>query len=765
MSQDLSQSPNRPSTPGTKGTGSNGSGGYGNYGNYGNYGSAGYGGYGGYGAASYGQPGAQRALLDYLLIIRERKWYIITVFLMIFAAVVAYTLSQTRLYQSTASIQVLRRESIVMEMQRVQDNDVRTAEDLNTQVKVLESMAIIDKVADKLTGPRLAAFTAPYVVKDGPPVSVAKILLLNRKIVPARLSLVIAIQYTHPDPVIAAQVANYFVEEYITYNSRMRVADSMRAGDDLRLPAEHQKQKVEQMALVLQAYREKNNLVSLDERKVIVTEKLKALNLYVTQTNAHRQDAQIRWNQIQDLTARGGDLLSLDFISSQPNIGNLVLQLSTQKIVVAQLRERYRDLHPKMLAAVNQLTETTRELQRAVANAAATMESAYQAAVRNDTEAKRSLASAEEESIRLDRFAVDYGNQARDYQINEKLLQSMVSRMGETKMSSSIETQNARVLDLAAPAKNPIYPNKLLNLALGLIGGLALGLACAFFVAYIDDRVKSSFDIESVIGLPLIGIIPLIDLESKFEKSHVVDNLLDKRAAEAFFALRAELQLKDTSKAARNILITSTVPGEGKTFVATNLAMTLASHGERTLLLDCDLRKPNIHKQLNLENLRGVLDYCEGKGKLDDLLVKNYRPNLDVLTTGGRANRPTQILNSKVFEEMISETGKRYDRVIVDTPPLAAVTDALIVLPLMDVSLFSIFFNKVHRNAAQHCAQQLLNANVPCVGAILNGLNVDVSGYYYAQYYDQSYKEYFGETSVKKKGSGDKTAAAKSTLS
>jgi capsular exopolysaccharide synthesis family protein len=748
MSSDLSTPTNRSSEPGQKISGPSGGGGYSHYGNYGGYGVPGY---GGYGAPGYGEPVAQRAFLDYILIIRERKWYIITVFLVIFSAVVAFTLSQTRLYQSIASIQVLRRESIIMQVQSVQDNDIRTAEDLNTQVKVLESMAIIEKVAAKLKGADLAAFTAPYLEPDSLSLSLTKIILANRKIVPARLSLVIVIQYTHPDPVVAALVANYFVEEYINYNSRMRVADSLRAVDDLKIPAELQKQKVEQMALALQIYREKNNLVSLDERKSIVTDKLKALNLYATQTNARRQDAQIRWNQIQEITAKRGDLLSLEFIGGQPNIMSLVQQLSLQQIVVAQLRERYREQHPKMVAAVNQLTTTSSELKRAVENASATIESAYQTALRNDTEARHSLASAEEESIRLDRYAVDYSNQARDYQINEKLLQSMVARMGETKMSSSMETQNARVLDYGALAKKPIYPNQPLNYALGVLGGLAIGLAFAFFVAYIDDRVKSSFDIESIVGLPLIGIIPYLSIESKNKKSQVVDNLLDKRAAEGFFALHAGLQLKDETKTARNFLITSTVPGEGKTFVATNLALTFASHGERTLLIDCDLRKPNIHKQLELENLRGVIDCCEGTAKLDEVIVKNFRPHLDVLPSGGRAKSPTQLLNSKAFEVFIAEIGKRYDRVIIDTPPLAAVTDALIVLPLMNVSLFCIYFNKVPRKSAQHCAQQLMNANVPCAGAILNGLNLAVSGYYYQQYYDQSYKEYFGESVGEKK--------------
>jgi capsular exopolysaccharide synthesis family protein len=312
-------------------------------------------------------------------------------------------------------------------------------------------------------------------------------------------------------------------------------------------------------------------------------------------------------------------------------------------------------------------------------------------------------------------------------------------------MSSNILTQNARIVDKAqvSPANKPISPNVPLNLGLGVVGGLGLGLAFAFFVAFVDDRVKSSFDIEGVVGLPLIGIIPEIKKLEQVERAQVVANNSDRQVSEAFLTLHSSLRLKDESKAAKCFLTTSTIPGEGKSFTTTNLALTFAAHGEKVIVVDCDLRKPNIHKSFRLENLKGVIDVCSGKATLDDVIVRNVHPNLDVLPSGGRAKNPTQVLNSKPFEQMVADLRKRYDRVFVDTPPLAAVSDALIILPLVDGSLFTIFFNKVRRKAAQFAAKRLLDSNVPNFGAVLNGLNLAVSGYYYAQYYDKSYKDYY----------------------
>ena len=709
---------------------------------YSGYSTAGYGyGYGyGYGGDS-GNP-VQRSFQDYVLILRERIWYIVVVFLVVFSSALVFTLSQTKIYQSVATIQILRRDPSITHFQEVVDSEIRSTEDLNTQVKLMESGTIVEKVASHFTGEELKQFMAPYE-KDG--MTIEDVLFANRKIIPQRLTLIIQVAYQHPDRMLASKVANLFVDEFIAFNSRIRTDESMKAVEDLKARAEDQKKKVEEMALKLQTYRENNKMVSLDQRKDIVTETLKALNLNVTQTSQHFKEAQIRWNQVQEARAKGSDLTDLPFIASQPLIVQLTQQLSTQKIAIAQLQQHYRAKHPKMIEAMNELAQTNLELTRAIDAACAQVQSDYETSLRIDNEAKASLTRQETTSLSLDRYGVEYENQDRELQINEQILQTILARARETSMTSTIETQNARIVDRAqpSPAETPISPNVALNLALGLVGGLGAGLAFAFFVAFIDDRVKSSFDIESVVGLPLVGIIPQIKKMEQSEKAQIVINNSDRQVSEAFLTLHSALRLKDESKNAKCILTTSTIPGEGKSFTTTNLALTFASHGEKVIVVDCDLRKPNIHKSFKIENLKGVIDVCSGSATLDDVIVKGLHPNLDVLPAGGRAKNPTQILNSKAFELMLSDLRKRYDRVFVDTPPLAAVSDALIILPLVDGSIFAIFFNKVRRKAAQFAAKKLLDANVPNFGAVLNGLDLAVSGYYYAQYYDKSYKDYY----------------------
>ena len=716
--------------------------GYGGYGGYGAY--SAYGAYGGYGYGSdYGSTVAQRNFQQYILTLRERIWYIVGIFLMVFSSMLVYTLSRQKIYQSSATVQIFRRDPIVMQVQGVVDNEVRSAEDLNTQVKILESDAILHKVAERITGADLERLLAPYRAKNGVAPAPLGILIANRTIVPQRLSLIINAQYRHSDPQIAALVANLIVDEYIAYNENVRVEGSMKAVEDLKDRADQQRKVVEQTAAELQAYRERNNLVSLDQRKDINTEKLKALSTYVTESSNRLADAEVRWKQVQERRQKQQELTELPFIASQSLIVQLTQQIAAQKIAIAQLHNRYRDRHPQMVQAANSLAQIQAELAKAVDATAAAVEADYQTSLRNTTEARQALVAQEDASLKLDRYAGEYAGLEQKYEINVKLLDQILARMGETSVSGTIETQNARVVDRAVPAPRPIFPNIPLNLGLGFVGGIFLGVAFAFFISFIDDRVKSIFDIEGIVGLPLLGVIPQMKGSEPSLRSVVVANDSDRMVAEAFRSLYAGLRLKEESKAAQCLLVTSTLPGEGKSFTVTNLALAFSGHSERTLIIDCDLRRPSIHRSFGLENKKGVIDVVAGKITLDEAIVKNVYPCLDVLPAGGRAHNPAEILTNKALEQLITEAKARYDRVFLDTPPLAAVSDALMLLPFVNGSIYTVSFARVRRRAAQFCVRKLQETTVPCFGAVLNNLNIAVSGYYYSHYYDKSYKDYY----------------------
>src|SRR5271165_5557110 len=361
-------------------------------------------------ALGYGETAAQRTLRDYVLILRERVWYVVVVALAVFLASLIYALTATKKYTSSATIEILARDPVVMKVQEVRASDLRGPEDLNTEVKILESSSLVQKIAERLTAAESKALTAPYE-KDasaGDPIVPESVILKNRRILPARMTRVIQVVFTHPDPEMAARIANLFVEEFINYNVRWRVDESMKAVEDLKIRADQQSKKVQELGNNLQAYRERQNMVSLDEKKDIVTEKLKALSTLVTQANARLMDAQVKWNQVQDSLKNHGDLTNLVFVAQEPMVQSILHDIAKQKVLIADLQQRFRAKYPSMIAANQSLAQSESELAQALDNASQNTRNEYETALRDYNQAKSDLAAQETEALKLDRFAVDY---------------------------------------------------------------------------------------------------------------------------------------------------------------------------------------------------------------------------------------------------------------------------------------------------------------------------------------------------------------------
>jgi succinoglycan biosynthesis transport protein ExoP len=305
-----------------------------------------------------------------------------------------------------------------------------------------------------------------------------------------------------------------------------------------------------------------------------------------------------------------------------------------------------------------------------------------------------------------------------------------------------LKNPNARIIDVAVAPLNPSSPNVPMNLAAGFLGGLALGVGLVFLVGLLDDRIKSAFDIEGTIGLPMLGTVPRMKKLDVNSKAQAVASNANFHVTETFRSIHSALKLNEQSKNAKIIITTSTVPGEGKSFVSSNLALTFANHGEKTLLLDGDLRLPNVAKSLQLENEVGLLGHIEQGLSLDEVIQREVYPNFDVLPTGGKSKTPTQLLNSAKFVAMLTELRSRYDRIIIDCPPLAAVSDALNLLPLVDGVVYVVKFNTVKRGTALVNVRRLWESDTPVFGAILNNITSSYSGYYYNQHTDKAYQQY-----------------------
>ena len=724
-----------------------------NAGGYGGgYGYGGYG-YGGYGYGSYGggyEAGPQRSLKDYFLMFRERIWYLIVAFFIIFSGSILYTFNKTKQYTAVATVQLLRDDPSAMQTEtgaELEPNQIRSAEDLNTQISVFESGSIIQGVEQRLQEEEQQRFMAPYTdaLSLRGPLTATEVLANNRKIMPRRMSLMVNVGYTHPDPVIAARVANLFADEFINTSLTQNIDASMKAVEDLRIRADQQRERVEELELNLAEYREDNNAVSLDSQENIASEQLGRLNDIKLTTNNNFDQVETKWNLIETYRKQDKNLWELSFISNQPRVDSLLERISGIKIEISSLGKRYREKHPVMVQLLQRLQESETELENAVQNAVDKIYATYLETKENFEMASQRLAEKERELIALSKTRVEYNSMLRELEVQQGFLQALVSRMTQEKAQVNLKNPNARVVDKAFPPAPDDYssPNITMNLAAGFFGGIAVGTGLVFLVAFLDDRVKSAFDIEGTIGLPMLGVVPRIKKLDTNSKAQAVASNVDRHVTETFRSIHSTLRLSDESKNARIILITSTVPGEGKSFISSNLSLTFANHGEKTLLLDGDLRLPNVARSLQLENDYGLLDHVEKGVGLDEVIIKEVYPNLDVLPSGGKSKNPTHVLNSSKFEAMFADLRDRYDRIVIDSPPLAAVSDALNLLPMVDGVLYLIKFNTVKRKTAVVNVRRLWESNTPVFGAILNNISSSLSSYYYSHYSDKSYQNYY----------------------
>ena len=681
----------------------------------------------------YSQISTQRTIKNYLLMFRERIWYLIVAFFIILIGSILYTVTKTKVYTAVATVQLLRDDPTPMQMAEevYTPNQILNSEDFNTQISILQSLKIIRKVEQRLKADELEQFMAPYsnAKISGVVMTTAEVLSKNRKIVPQRLSLIIGISYTHPDPVMAAKIANLFAEEFRDHNLKLNIEGSIKAVELLRVRADQQRERVEELELQLAEYREQNNAVSLDSEENIADDQLVHLNMIKLDAKNEHDQLTVKWNQIETYRKEGKNLWELPFIANELSVVSLLEQISQAKIQIATLSKQYREKHPVMIKQMQALKEAEAELQVAVRNSVNKLYSAYTEVEERLELATQRLAEKESELIQLSKTRVEYNSLFREIQVQQGFLQALTTRMTEENAQVNFKDTNVRIIDEALPPIRHSSPKTLVNVIAGGFGGLAFGTGLIFIISFFDDRIRSFHDVEERLGLSMLGALKKIKKLETSAKAQLVATNINRQITESFRSIYSSLKLNAQSESAQIILTTSTVPGEGKSFVSSNLAMTFASHGEKTLLLDCDLRLPNIARSLKLKNEFGVLDYLQRDVEMDKVIIKDLYPNLDVISSGGKSKNPTEVFNNSKFKIMLSDFRDRYDRIIIDSPPLAAVSDALNLLPSVDGVLYVIKFNTVSLKDVSDNVRNLLESQTPILGAILNDVPASVLNY------------------------------------
>ncbi len=347
------------------------------------------------------------------------------------------------------------------------------------------------------------------------------------------------------------------------------------------------------------------------------------------------------------------------------------------------------------------------------------------------------------EALGMNRKGIEYAVLQRDAESNRQLYNSLLQRSKETGVSSELKTSNIRVVDAASTPVDPVSPKRLLDLFLALFGGAFAGAGLAFFFEYLDSRIKTPDEIKTHLGLPSLGMIPSLGAQAKDAEEPLISNGVPARFSEAFRTVRTNVLFSSAAEGSRSVIVTSTGPGEGKTMVASNLAIGFAQAGQRVVLLDGDMRRPRLHNVFGLRQEPGLSNVMVGTAKVSDGLRKTSVEGLWVLPAGKIPPNPAELLGSSRFREFLASLSTHFDWVIVDTPPVMAVADASVVAHAVSGVVFVVGADMTSRHGARAALDQLETARAKFVGAVLNRVDLDRNAYYYAQYYRKEYSSYY----------------------
>jgi polysaccharide biosynthesis transport protein len=723
-------------------------------------------------------------LLDYLIILRKHQWLIVTFLLTVVTVVTIASFKMKPVYEAAARVEIDKESQNMSPFP--DSNSFGEYEDsenyIETQSKILQSETLALTTIKSLDLARYPEFGGkPAVpVHEGaitrrPAILGAFLGRLTIKRVPN--SRLIQVGFEAEDPQLAATVVNAHLQNFVEENFRSKYDATTRASNWLSAELEELRIKVEKSEDARIAYERENQIWQIDEKQDITTQKLADLSKAVTdaQTDVAEKEALYRM-------ALSGNVDALPAARGNEVISGLIKRKSDLDEQYAEALAQYGPNFPKVLRLADQQTEVDNNLANARKTMVASVGIEFETAKSHQELLQEALDKQKAEANDLAEKLVQYHILQHDAESNKQLYDGLLQKLKEASIMAGLRSNNIRVVDPAMAPAGPSRPQKARNIILACLVGLVGGIGLALFREYLDNTVKSPDDIEALTGLPSLAVVPSLPglpstqgRLSRLAREAAPQSASGPRVellsyiqpksqiSEAFRALRTSLLLSQADHPPQVILVTSALPREGKTTAAVNLAVTLAQLGDRTLLMDSDLRKPGIRRALNLTGGKevGLSSYLAGVSTLDEVLMPHPTiNNLVALTTGPVPPSPADLLSSHRMREAITDLRHRFKFVVIDSPPVMAATDAVILSALTDGVLLVVRSGETPKEAFTRTRDLLAAVKCRLLGVVLNAVDSSAPDYYYSyRYYPYAYGYGYGEDPSKKpvfsSGSGD----------
>jgi capsular exopolysaccharide synthesis family protein len=725
----------------------------------------------------------ESGLGEYVRVLIKRKWIVIACLATIFSVVAIASLKMTPVYEAGGTIAINKPDtSLNFQNSATFSLDYFDPTELETEVKILQSDQLALQVIHELNLDRRPDFggsttpsssTSLDLAPDPLQVDPAKATAVlggfrgNLRVTLSPNSRIIEVHYRSSDAQMAALVVNTVMQKYVENNFKARYDSTMEASDWLGKQLVDMQMKVETSQEKLVRYQKEHEILGIDEKQNITTEKLGELNKELTMAESERMDKEAFYRLVEsgdpDAIASSASSIGAEgsgVQSASQLLDSLRGKQADLKIQVADLNTQFGPSYPKLAQLNNQLKEVDSQIQDEMKKIASKVRGQYMTALQRENMLHDALERQKQEANKLNESAIEYNLLKRDSETYRTLYEGLLQKLKEAGVSAGLKSNNFRIVDGARPPSYPIEPNIPRNLGFALMLGLASGVGLAFLLEGLDNTIRTTEQAQMISGLAPLGMIPLgsksaregpnpkrLVIASSKEAVELVTQVRPQsQMAESYRALRTSLLLSNLGSPPKVIMVTSALPQEGKTTTSINCAVVLAQKGTRVLLIDADLRRPSIHKTLGMGPRSGLSNVLTGSSTLEQTITRTaILPNLFVLPAGTPPPNPAELLASANMRDVLAKLREEYDHIVVDTPPSLSVTDAVVLSPRADAVVLVIRSGQTSKQALRRSRDILAQVNAKVVGVLLNAVDLSSPDYYYYYEYQGKYARYYQE--------------------
>lgn len=716
-------------------------------------------------------------LLDYWNIVLKRRWAVLTCLLIVFSTAAIGTFKERPVYAGRILIEINPEEPQVLSFQQIAQTgpswDLQSYRE--TQYRILRSRSLAERVVRDLRLYQYPEFYQTHryfglVTKDpehiptpsdpNPPDpnsaayqnSVAH-FMGSLGVNPIERSNLVEVAFFSQDSALAARIANQLGEDYIDQNLQVKWNEALKASEWLSGRLVELKAKLRKSEDALQDYAAKNSILFIQnavnsQAQSMANARLEQLEQEYTKAQADRAQKEALYSLVQE-----GRVQDLPGVLSNNLIQNLEENLSDLKRQYAELTATVKPGYPKAMALKKQIDTLQGNLDHQKQALTRNIAQEYQAAVARERYLRELINQQEGLVDVVSQKTIQYNILKRDVETNQSLYDGILQRMKEAQVAAGLNASNIMVVDPAQVPKSPAKPRVVLNLAFGCILGVSLGVGLAFLQEYLDNTLKTPDEVESLLRLPSLGMIPSIHLNGASKSSGLglattgespngsygLALQKDPMALEAFRSLRTSILLS-ANPIPKVLLVTSALSGEGKTTTTVNLGATLASLGSRVVIVDCDMRRPAVHRAAGVKNSPGFVQCLTGRVMLPEaVLPASGVPNLYAIPCGPIPPNPAELLSSPKTVELLRKLHEEFEYVLVDSPPLLSVADSRILATFTDAVVLVTRAHETPYEVVRRARSLLYGAGARILGVALNDVNIHKEGYggkygYYQQY-------------------------------